>query len=105
MRYADCPSTDSAAPYQPSRRRSPKSSGAQPNHPEQVSRSLTRAAVAAIYRGHVLTRRLKAVAACSWRSSVPDQPSENEAREFAAAFRGFLDWVHSTAGREGNEVS
>jgi len=36
---------------------------------------------------------------------VPDQPSETEAREFAVAFRGFLDWVHSTAGRERNEVS
>ena len=35
---------------------------------------------------------------------MPDQ-SETQAREFAAAFRGFLDWVHSTAVREGNEVS
>ena len=34
-----------------------------------------------------------------------DQPSETEAREFAAAFRGFLDWVHSTTASEGNEVS
>jgi hypothetical protein len=30
---------------------------------------------------------------------------EDEAREFALAFRGFLDWVHATAPRERNEVS
>jgi hypothetical protein len=37
---------------------------------------------------------------------MPDQAPDHEAREFAAAFRGFLDWVHSTAGdAEGNEVS
>jgi hypothetical protein len=34
-----------------------------------------------------------------------DQAPDNEVRDFAAAFRGFLDWVHSTAGREDNEVS
>ena len=36
---------------------------------------------------------------------MPDQPSESEVREFAAAFRSFLEWVHSTAVGEGNEVS
>jgi hypothetical protein len=38
---------------------------------------------------------------------MPDQASDSDAREFAAAFRGFLDWVHSSAAgaREGNEVS
>ena len=32
--------------------------------------------------------------------------SESEAREFAAAFRSFLEWVHSedALGRERNEV-
>ena len=30
---------------------------------------------------------------------MPDQAAEDQAREFAAAFRGFLDWVHSAAGR------
>jgi DNA polymerase III delta prime subunit len=35
---------------------------------------------------------------------MPDQAPDDQAREFAAAFRGFLDWVHS-AGREDNEVS
>ena len=35
------------------------------------------------------------------------QAPDNEAREFAAAFRGFLDWVHSPAAgaRDRNEVS
>jgi hypothetical protein len=37
---------------------------------------------------------------------VPDQAPDRQAREFAAAFRDFLDWVHSVAGAgEGNEVS
>ena len=36
---------------------------------------------------------------------MPDQAPEDQARDFAAAFRGFLDWVHSAAGREVNEVS
>src|SRR5262245_59841933 len=36
---------------------------------------------------------------------MPDQAPEDQAREFALAFRGFLDWVHSTAAREDNEVS
>jgi DNA polymerase III delta prime subunit len=36
---------------------------------------------------------------------MPDQAPDHEAREFAAAFRGFLDWIQSTAGEEGNEVS
>ena len=36
---------------------------------------------------------------------MPDQAPEDQAREFAAAFRGFLDWVQAAAGREENEVS
>ena len=28
---------------------------------------------------------------------MPDQAPDHQAREFAAAFRSFLDWVHSTA--------
>jgi hypothetical protein len=36
---------------------------------------------------------------------MPDQTPDSQAREFATAFRGFLDWVHSTARREDNEVS
>jgi hypothetical protein len=36
---------------------------------------------------------------------MPDQAPDSQAREFAAAFRGFLDWVHSAASREENEVS
>jgi len=36
---------------------------------------------------------------------MPDQAPDSQAREFAAAFRGLLDWVHSAAGREENEVS
>lgn len=30
--------------------------------------------------------------------------SEEDAREFATAFRAFLDWVHSDASRDRNEV-
>jgi hypothetical protein len=36
---------------------------------------------------------------------MPDQAPDDQAREFAAAFRGFLEWVHSTAAEEDNEVS
>ena len=36
---------------------------------------------------------------------MPDQAPDHQAREFAVAFRGFLDWVHSSAGDEDNEVS
>ena len=36
---------------------------------------------------------------------MPDRAPDSQAREFAAAFRHFLDWVHSTAGGEHNEVS
>ncbi|HEY4464764.1 MAG TPA: hypothetical protein VGN41_19020, partial [Streptosporangiaceae bacterium] len=38
---------------------------------------------------------------------MPDQASEHQAREFAAAFRGFLEWIHSPAAGAGagNEVS
>ena len=36
---------------------------------------------------------------------MTEQAPADEAREFAAAFRGFLDWVHSMAGQEDNEVS
>jgi hypothetical protein len=36
---------------------------------------------------------------------MPDQAPDDQAREFAAAFRGFLDWVHSTVVSEDNEVS
>jgi hypothetical protein len=36
---------------------------------------------------------------------MPEQAPEDQAREFAAAFRGFLDWVHSTATGQDNEVS
>src|SRR5215831_13696850 len=35
---------------------------------------------------------------------MPDQMPEDQAREFAAAFRSFMDWAHSTAGHD-NEVS
>jgi hypothetical protein len=35
---------------------------------------------------------------------MPDQAPDRQAREFAAAFRGFLDWVHATVA-EDNEVS
>ena len=36
---------------------------------------------------------------------MSDYASDDEAREFALAFRGFLDWVRATAPRERNEVS
>ncbi|HTX29511.1 MAG TPA: ATP-binding protein [Streptosporangiaceae bacterium] len=36
---------------------------------------------------------------------MPEKAPDNEAREFAVAFRGFLDWVHSTDVRKDNEVS
>jgi hypothetical protein len=36
---------------------------------------------------------------------MPDQAPDHQAREFAAAFRGFLDWVHSPGAGQGNEVS
>jgi ATPase family associated with various cellular activities (AAA) len=36
---------------------------------------------------------------------LPEQAPDDEAREFAAAFRGFLDWVHSTAVEDRNEVA
>jgi hypothetical protein len=36
---------------------------------------------------------------------MPDQAPDDQARDFATAFRGFLDWVHSTAARGDNEVS
>jgi hypothetical protein len=35
---------------------------------------------------------------------MPDQAPDSQAREFAAAFRNFLEWVHSPAGQE-NEVA
>ena len=35
---------------------------------------------------------------------MPDQAPEHQAREFAAAFRQFLDWIHSPATGEDNEV-
>ena len=34
-----------------------------------------------------------------------DQAPDEAAREFAAAFRHFLDWIHSSDGAESNEVS
>ena len=34
-----------------------------------------------------------------------DQAPDEAAREFAAAFRRFLDWIHSSGGAEANEVS
>ena len=37
--------------------------------------------------------------------ALSEPVSAEEAREFALAFRGFLDWVHATAPRERNEVS
>jgi hypothetical protein len=37
--------------------------------------------------------------------AVPENATDGEVREFAAAFRGFLDWIHSSADRELNEVS
>ncbi len=36
---------------------------------------------------------------------MPDQAPGDEAREFAGAFRAFLEWIHSPATAEGNEVS
>jgi len=35
---------------------------------------------------------------------VPDQAPDHQAREFAAAFRSFLEWIHTATGDE-NEVS
>ena len=35
---------------------------------------------------------------------MADQAPDQQAREFAAAFRGFLDWIHGPSGEE-NEVS
>jgi hypothetical protein len=39
--------------------------------------------------------------------TMPDQAPDHQAREFAAAFRGFLEWIHSPAAGAGdeNEVS
>jgi hypothetical protein len=37
--------------------------------------------------------------------ALSEHAPETEAREFAAAFRSFLDWVHATAAQERNEVS
>jgi hypothetical protein len=38
---------------------------------------------------------------------MPDQATDGQACEFAAAFRGFLEWIHSPAAGvgEGNEVA
>ena len=36
---------------------------------------------------------------------MPDNAPEAQAREFAAAFRSFLDWIHSSTHEERNEVS
>jgi hypothetical protein len=36
---------------------------------------------------------------------MPDRAPEHQAREFAAAFRAFLEWVHSPATGQSNEVS
>ena len=38
---------------------------------------------------------------------MPDQAPDHQAREFATAFRGFLEWIHSSAAGAGdeNEVS
>ena len=36
---------------------------------------------------------------------MPDQAADDAAREFAAAFRRFLDWIHSPAIGEANEVT
>jgi hypothetical protein len=35
---------------------------------------------------------------------MPDQAPDHEAREFAAAFRQFLDWIHSDVTGDDNEV-
>jgi hypothetical protein len=36
---------------------------------------------------------------------MPEHAPDHQAREFAAAFRQFLDWIHSSGAEEGNEVS
>ena len=36
---------------------------------------------------------------------MPEHAPDHQAREFAAAFREFLDWIHSSGTEEGNEVS
>jgi len=36
---------------------------------------------------------------------MPEHAPDHQAREFAAAFRDFLDWIHSSGTEEGNEVS
>src|SRR5215472_6394643 len=36
---------------------------------------------------------------------MPEHAPDYQAREFAAAFREFLDWIHSSGTEEGNEVS
>ena len=36
--------------------------------------------------------------------ALSEHAAEDEAREFAAAFRGFLDWVHATMPTQDNEV-
>jgi hypothetical protein len=36
---------------------------------------------------------------------MPDQAPDHQAREFAAAFREFLGWIHSDAAGEDNEVT
>jgi hypothetical protein len=36
---------------------------------------------------------------------MPDQAPGDEAREFAGAFRAFLEWIHIPATAAGNEVS
>jgi hypothetical protein len=35
---------------------------------------------------------------------MPEHAPDHQAREFAAAFREFLDWIHSSGTEEGNEV-
>ena len=36
---------------------------------------------------------------------MPEHAPDHQAREFAAAFREFLDWIHSSGTEQGNEVS
>ena len=36
---------------------------------------------------------------------MPEHAPDHQAREFAAAFREFLEWIHSSGTEEGNEVS
>ena len=36
---------------------------------------------------------------------MPEHAPDDQAREFAAAFREFLNWIHSSGTEEGNEVS